>query len=154
MLVDIPIIPIVVFVAIVVAVLGLFWYGLCLSVDRGIRKEDARQVSEEKRAAEEKRRRKAAGIRSFPVRRLTKEEFAGIITADQLPDRYLETCPIGSWFVCRPNEDVPVVTVVGQVVDDKDMICDQWGSGLGVPARGINRYRVEIVEASPATSST
>ena len=154
MLAGIPVIEIVVGTVVVVAVLGLCWFGICISVDRDLKREDRRVSEAKSRAAEEKRRQKAAGIRAFPVRSLTREEFAKIITADQLPEGYLKTCPIGTWFVCRPNNDVSEVTVVGQVVEGNDLICDQWGSGLGVPARGINRYRVEIVEASPVTSSS
>ncbi|MCH8748417.1 hypothetical protein IH781_01570 [Patescibacteria group bacterium] len=154
MVASIPVIEIVVVVGGVVVVLGLCWFGICISVDRDLKREDRRASEEKTRAAEEKRRQKAEGIRSFPVRRLTQEEFSRITTADQLPDRYLETCPIGLWFVCRPNNDVPEVTVIGQVVEGNDLICDQWGSGLALPARGINRYRVEIVEARPVTSST
>ena len=60
-------------------------------------------------------------------------------------DLDLNTCPLGTTFVCKPFELLPGIVVVGQVVRGVDMFADQWGAGLSVPERGINRFRVEII---------
>jgi hypothetical protein len=44
-------------------------------------------------------------------------------------------------FVCD-NSDTLDLHVVGQVVKGDDLFCDQWGAGLVVPDRGVNRYLV------------
>lgn len=80
----------------------------------------------------------------YPVMKLSKEEFSNIPRAEQLPDGFLETCPIGTFFVCREKCPALEIIVIGQIVKEDDLICEQYGAGMSVPARGANRYRLEL----------
>lgn len=55
------------------------------------------------------------------------------------------TCPIGVMFICVPMPLLPDIIVIGQVVKGNDMFADQWGAGLSIPERGINRYLAKVV---------
>ena len=83
-------------------------------------------------------------IKEYPVKRLTQKEF------DELPKNvdceFLKTCPIGTWFLCKPKPEAPDLRVVGQVVKGDDVLTKQFGSGVlsGTGEREINRYLVEI----------
>lgn len=93
-----------------------------------------------RRAKEKKFQNHGDHKETYPIKEMTYEEF------NQLPrdvgTEFLQTCPIGTWFVCRPEVNM----VVGQIVKGDDLFCSQWGAGLSVPERGINRYSVTIVE--------
>jgi hypothetical protein len=85
-------------------------------------------------------------ILSYPIKRMTQEEV------DRLPRDvevdFFRTCPIGSLFLCSSKTpELEDLVVVGQVVKGDDMFADQWGGGLCVPDRGVNRYRLEIIAA-------
>lgn len=82
-------------------------------------------------------------IMRYPEQNLTQEEF------DNLPQNvdgdFLNFNQIGSWFVCKPNPEIPEVIVIGQIVKGEDIFVDQYGGGiLSIPRRGINRYRAII----------
>jgi hypothetical protein len=81
-------------------------------------------------------------ILRYPEKTLTQSEF------DKLPrnvDReFLNFSPIGSWFVYKPIPEIPDIQIVGQIVKGDDLFAEQWGAGLSVPKRGINRYRIII----------
>lgn len=85
-----------------------------------------------------------ARIMLLPVKRMTQIEVETLPGANEpLPDGFLETCPIGTWFMCRQQHELPLV--VGQIVIGDDLLCDQWGAGLCLPERGVNRYRLITV---------
>ena len=81
-------------------------------------------------------------IMRYPEKTLSQGEF------DKLPrnvDReFLNFSPIGSWFVFDPIPEIPNIQIVGQIVTGDDLFAEQWGAGLSVPIRGINRYRIII----------
>lgn len=110
------------------------------------RQEEKRQKAEELRRQNEVRAREfRVKFSRYPVREFSRPDF------DQLPKNvgteFLKTCPLGTWFLCKPVEGVEII-VVGQVVKGDDLLCDQWGAGLSVPERGINRYQVKILETA------
>lgn len=121
-------------------IVGIGWYRR-----RQQRKSEEWQAIQKEYQAAEKRKRDveaAERVWRFPVKQMSQAEL------DQLAqgkDIDLKTCPLGTFFVCRPSELLPGVIVVGQIVRGLDMFCDQWGSGMFVPERGINRFRVEII---------
>ena len=84
-------------------------------------------------------------IRKYPTKKLTQKEF------DELPKNvsceFLKTCPISTWFFCKPMLEAPDLHVVGQVVKGDDVLTKQFGAGLlsGTGEREINRYLVEII---------
>ncbi|MDD5165628.1 MAG: hypothetical protein PHG25_03820 [Candidatus Pacebacteria bacterium] len=84
----------------------------------------------------------ARRIRKFPIREMSATEFDQLVREKPVD---LKTCPLGTWFVCTPFELTPDVTVVGQVVTGLEMIANQWGAGMSVPERGVNRYRVKLI---------
>lgn len=87
--------------------------------------------------------RTAARVRSYPVRHLSQAELARLPKGAGLN---LYTCPLGTCFVCAPHPHLPrEIVVVGEVVAGDQLLCDQWGAGLSLPDRGINRYRAEVV---------
>ncbi len=99
--------------------------------------------------ARQKEIRTIERIKKYPARELTQEEFNEIPEAEDLEEGFLETCPIETWFVCRKNDLVPDVTVIGQVIKGDDAFCEQVGSALlSLREREINRYRVKIVTSS------
>jgi hypothetical protein len=81
-------------------------------------------------------------VSRYPLKQMSRTEI------DKLPkgkDLDLKGCPIGTWFACSSSPLIPDVTVIGQTVAGLDMIAEQWGAGLSIPERGINRYRVQII---------
>lgn len=86
-----------------------------------------------------------AQIMDYPIIKLSKSDFSALPGADEkeVSRNFLETCPIGTRFVCRSRFEG--IIVVGQVVKGDDLFCSQWGSGLATPKRGINRYRVQLI---------
>ncbi len=84
---------------------------------------------------------------SYPAWRMTQAEFDKIPHAEDLPDGFLTSYQFGFQFVCRRQDDDPDdIIVVGEIVRGEEGI--QWGAGLAVPERLINRYRVQLVEAT------
>ncbi len=81
-------------------------------------------------------------IRKFPEKQMTAADFALLKRGRDID---LHTCPIGTWFVCKPSEHLPDITVVGQVVEPEKMFENQWGAGMSLPLRGINRYVLDLV---------
>lgn len=106
-----------------------------------------RAEREERRKAEEAKqeRQVAKSIMSYPIKKMTKEELDKLPYGTEMPVDFLKTCPLGTWFVCKKSRFLMDVTVIGQVVAGKDLLADQW-AGLSIPERGINRYRVVIVQ--------
>ena len=114
-------------------------------VARMITDDECREQQRQKERLEEKRREEqAARIRNFPEKHLTQEEFDQLPNGRKFESNFLETCPIGTWFKCHPSDICPDIIVIGQVVKGGNMLCDQWGAGLCIPERGINRYRAII----------
>ncbi len=105
--------------------------------EKRLREESESRLREERRKTREVR----AGIDRFPLRTLTREEFGTLPKGSELD---LKTCPLGTWFVCAPFPPALEVIVLGHVVSPGDMICEQWGAGLSLPERGINRYRLQF----------
>ncbi len=93
---------------------------------------------------ERREEKEARMIFKFPVIGMTNEELAKIPNSDTISNHFLQTCPFGTKFICRKNRFHPDAIVIGKVVKGEDLFCAQWGAGLSVPDRGINRYRVEI----------
>ncbi|MFA6463980.1 MAG: hypothetical protein WCV55_03165 [Candidatus Paceibacterota bacterium] len=80
-------------------------------------------------------------IMAFPIKELSMREF---VTLPRGEDVNFQTCELGTWFLCKPFVPLSDITVAGQVVRGLDLFTSQWGGGLSVPERGINRYRVQI----------
>jgi len=99
------------------------------------------------RAAKQRQERPRilARIENFPIWETTQKEFDKIPYAKDLEEDFLKTCSIGSLFR-SDNEIGSRYVVIGQIVKGDDMFCSQWGAGLCVPERGINRFRVKIGE--------
>lgn len=85
-----------------------------------------------------------AQINRYPIKKMTRDEFGKIVR--DCDTQFLTTCRIGTWLLCTPSVVAPETVVVGQIVKGEDMIADQWGAGLSLPDRGINRYRLIIAE--------
>ncbi len=80
-------------------------------------------------------------ILGYPEKVFTAKKFASLPKGNNVN---FQGCKIGTWFLCNPYRHLPGVVVVGQVVGGDDMFVDQWGAGLSIPERGINRYRVRL----------
>lgn len=76
----------------------------------------------------------------FPTMRFSQEAYNELPRGVDFPPGYLETVDIGFLFKTTGDE-----MIIGQVVKGEDLIAEQWGAGLSVPKRGINRYRAVIV---------
>jgi len=134
----------VVVLAVIATLIGIFFLWAHIDTKR----ESGVWEAKREREKAEKRRRQINMIRNYPVMKFTLEEFNDL--PRDVPRSFLKTCEIGTLFVCSKSDLVPDVTVVGQVVKGSDLFCDQWGAGLSVPERGINRYQVKIVEPTCA----
>jgi hypothetical protein len=99
-------------------------------------------------AAAQKRLQDEYGLRrriaKFPPIEMTKEEHAKL-KASSIGIN-LNTCQLGTWFACKPDELAPDLIVVGEVVARKDLFTAQLGAASAVPERGINRYRVQFTD--------
>jgi len=74
---------------------------------------------------------------------LTFEEFSSIPRAEDLPAGFLKACRFGFRFKCAGSKDA-TNTVIGVVVRGLDALVDQWGAGLSIPERFVNRYRAQV----------
>ena len=94
--------------------------------------------------SEERRR-----IEKYPIIEFTQDEFNKIPKSDSFTIEWLrKESFIGFRFICKPSEASllkPEIIAMGEVVKGDDLVCEQWGAGLSVPAKGINRYQVRIV---------
>jgi hypothetical protein len=91
----------------------------------------------------EQRRR----ILSYPVKRMTRQEYRELPCGDVVDADFLNSCPLRTCFVCKPSDIAPEVIAIGQVVRAEDLICNQFGGGLlSLPKRGINRYLLQVVD--------
>jgi len=81
----------------------------------------------------------------YPVMQLTRQQYDEIPRAEDMSEGFLETCEFGTRFRCRGSTSVED-TVIGILVKGDDALCDQYGAGLAVPERFVNRYRVSIVK--------
>lgn len=77
---------------------------------------------------------------NFPELTLTKEEFLTLTAGETLGENDLKYVPIGFRFKCRGDHEV-----IGVVVKGMDAITEQFGAGLSIPERFVNRYRAKIV---------
>lgn len=118
----------------------MFGFGLIRRWRESRRRREDEDRLAEGRVAEAIRisdlRRKIA---HYPRKIMTFEEFENL--PRNVSSEFLRTCPLGTMFVCD-NSDTLDLHVVGQVVKGDDLFCDQWGAGLVVPDRGVNRYLV------------
>ncbi len=55
----------------------------------------------------------------------------------------LNAVPIGFQFRCCPSRHTSEI-VIGTVVKGEDAFVAQWGSGLSVPDRFVNRFKVKL----------
>jgi hypothetical protein len=80
----------------------------------------------------------------FPVVEMSKHVFENLtIPANSTELKYM---PFGTVIRCVDKE-VPSPTVIGQIVKGEEAIASQWGAGLSLPERFLNRYEVEVVGA-------
>jgi len=88
----------------------------------------------------------AAYVRGFPVMRCTQREYDEIPRAEDLDKGYLQICPLGTRFRFKDSGDTPETTVIGEVVDVKDLLSSQAGGcAQGLHEREANnRYRPVI----------
>lgn len=75
---------------------------------------------------------------------MSKEDFETLPKAEAATRDFLAACPLDTWFISSQSELVPGIIVVGQVVKGDDLIGSQYGAGLCVPERGINRYQLQL----------
>ena len=109
-----------------------------------LQKQVAEQIEKEKKLMAERAKERIEELfGKYPRKEITESELKALPRPDS--KEFLYTCPFGTWFVCRPHPEFPQVVIIGQVVAGKDLDVYQWGSGLSIPERGINRYRAVIV---------
>lgn len=122
-----------------------------------VKRQDRKNAAQENANAIAKvREERRARVMRYPVRYFTQAAFDSLPKAAEQPLGFLQTVEIGTYFVCRPSSELPDAVIVGQVVKSEDVLAEQWGAGLAVPDRGINRYRVVIseIKAEPQSSSS
>jgi hypothetical protein len=121
-------------------VIGVGWYRR----RQGRRIHELEQLRKVFEAAEKSKNdiRTMGQIQRYHLLQMSRAEFDRLAQGKDLD---LNTCPMGTLFVCKPFELLPNIIIVGQIVRGLDMFADQWGAGLSVPERGINRFRVEII---------
>lgn len=56
----------------------------------------------------------------------------------------LKYMPFGSVIRCV-DKGVPSPTIIAQIVKGEEAIAAQWGAGLSLPERFLNRYEVEVI---------
>lgn len=84
----------------------------------------------------------------LPILKLTLEQYCKLLNASNestCPKGFINYVPIGTRFICRGSKSIDD-SVIGVVVKGEDALMDQWGSGLSIPLRFVNRYRPVIVE--------
>ncbi len=108
--------------------------------ERGLHHKEAMDalMFEQKKVRE---RRQREQILRFPEKIMSADELGRLQKGSDVD---LNTCPLDTWFICKLSDLVPDLVVVGQVVEGDKMIAEQWGAGLSVPPRGINRYRLRV----------
>jgi len=86
--------------------------------------------------------------RTYPIMQMTRAQYDGIPCAENMPIDFLETCAIGTKFRCRGSSEI-----IGQVVKGDDAFCSQYGAGLSVPARFVNRHRARVIPSDSLDSA-
>lgn len=85
----------------------------------------------------------------FPPMEFTMAEYDALPRSEDLieefGERHLYSANIGLKFKCTGGEKLED-TVVGHLVKGNDAICEQYGAGLFVPERFVNRYEPVIVD--------
>lgn len=79
----------------------------------------------------------------FPVVEMTEKQFSTLALPKSADD--LKFVPFGHVIRCSEKGAVDP-TVIGQIVRGEEAIASQWGAGLSLPKRFLNRYEVEVVE--------
>lgn len=88
-------------------------------------------------------KKKAARMR-LPEAVLTYEQFKKIGRAEDFDKDFLKYCPMGTVFICSGSTGLEDA-VIGVVVKGLEALADQWGAGLCIPDRFVNRYRPVVV---------
>jgi hypothetical protein len=79
----------------------------------------------------------------YPVVEMTRDSLEKL--AVPASAEALKYMPFGSVVRCV-DKGMPSPSVVGQIVKGEDAIAAQWGAGLSLPERFLNRYEVTVVE--------
>lgn len=77
----------------------------------------------------------------FPVVEMSKDVFEKLTVPENATA--LKFMPVGTVIRCV-DKGIPSPTVIGQIVSGEDAIASQWGAGLSLPERFLNRYEVEV----------
>jgi len=86
--------------------------------------------------------------RTYPVMQIKRAQYDKIPRAEDLPEGFLETCEFGFLFRCRGSNNI-----IGKLVNGNDAIGDQYGTGLSIPKRFVNRYRTRVVPSDSLDSA-
>ena len=131
--------------------IGVFNKSLNRSSDfkKYYKQEHSYRMSRRSREEAIDRRERIEKIRDYQLVELTQKEFDKLPKAGDFIVEWLRNeAPIGFEFICRRADWIPDdLVVLGHLVKGKEAICEQYGSGLSVPEKFVNRYRVKIVEA-------
>ena len=65
----------------------------------------------------------------------------------------LHFCGFGTFFRCKGSSTIEKA-VIGQLVRGEDALCSQYGAGLSVPERFVNRYRIRITDKDSEKQTT
>jgi hypothetical protein len=79
----------------------------------------------------------------YPVVEMSRDVFEKLAVPPSAET--LKFMPFGSVIRCA-DKGVPSPTIIGQLVKGEEAITSQWGAGLSLPERFLNRYEVELVE--------
>ena len=85
--------------------------------------------------------------KNYPIKEMTKTEFAELLrVSEQYCYAWLQTCALGTWFVCQQKHSIPGLIIIAQIVAKKDWLLDQKNDSSPIFSdRGINRYRVKFI---------
>jgi len=85
-------------------------------------------------------------MRGYPTLKLTKYEYGILPRDNQIPEGFLNMCELGYRFRYPINGQPLEDKIVGEVVDLNSVISNQTENKVIGSGRGINYYKVEIVE--------
>lgn len=79
----------------------------------------------------------------YPVVEMTRDSLEKLAVPTSAGA--LKYMPFGTVVRCV-DKGVPSPSVIGQIVKGEEAIAAQWGAGLSLPERFLNRYEVKVLE--------
>lgn len=106
-------------------------------------RENAKKVEAQKK--EQRLRDSILRAQTYPVLRLTQEEYLGLESMAGKPKGFFSTEGLKK-LILGTLYKMAIDQVVIMVVKGDEVFCEQWGASLSVPSVWVNYYKIDLIE--------